>query len=190
MLPQMVDPQQGLVSARKRCLRVVGRLGSTKCSQVHAMLLERVPREARRLVVADKGEEVDLGAKAVRMRGDGACAADEGARHQRGDDDGRIFLRHADGVAGDIFVDDQVADHRTRMPEILPSSCFERGDLETVPVGKIQRLADRGDVDIGIAFEQRQRGEPQFARGENQPAAIGIDRLLLRIERCPRTPCP
>ncbi len=49
--------------------------------------------------------------------------------------------------------------------------------------GKLQRLAHGGDVDIGIAFQQRQRSEPQFARGEHQPAAIGLDGVLLRIGR-------
>ena len=120
VLAQMIDPQQGLVQRAETLLACRRPGGVGERIEIHAMLLERAARKACGLVVADEREKVDVGAKAVRMSSDRARAADEGARHQGRDDDGRVFLRHADGIAGDIFVDDQVADDRQRA---CPPAC-------------------------------------------------------------------
>ena len=114
-----------MFSARNRCLRVVGRLASTKLIAVHALCFKEMAREVRGLVVADDGAIADLGAETARVGGDAAGSADKGLGHDRGDDDGRIFLRHADRVTGDIIVDDQIADHQYPHPGDLGERGFE-----------------------------------------------------------------
>ena len=116
------------------------------------------------------------------MRRHAAGAADEGLGHDRGHDNGRILLRHPDGVAGDIFVDDEIADDQHPHARHFGERRFELRELEAVADRKIERLDDRGEIRIRIIpLHQRQRGKAQFARAEHQPAAIAVDHRLLGV---------
>src|SRR5205085_6499252 len=108
-------------------------------------------------------------------------AADEGTGDKRRDDNSRILLRHANGIAGHVFVDDQVADDGNAHPRQLAEQLLETGDFEAVTLGKFERFADRGYVHVRLTFQQRERGETQLTGGEDQPSAICFDGFLLGI---------
>ena len=111
VLTQVIDPQQRLVQ-RAEPLLARGRSGRIgKRLEAHALLIERVTCKASGLVIADQSEEADIGAQTVGVRGHRAGATDEGSRHQGGHHDRRVFLRHADGIASDVLIYDEIANH-------------------------------------------------------------------------------
>ena len=90
---------------------MVGRVSSSAAVDFDAAARQFGPRVVGGLVPAKHGEELHLRAESLCMRGDHAGAADEAVALDRGNDDGRVFLRHADRIAGDVLVDDRIADH-------------------------------------------------------------------------------
>ena len=182
MVAQMVDAEQRLVQGTVALLSRGGPGGIRKIFAAHALLFEHLQREAGELVLADHGAIADLGAEPARMRRYTAGAADKGLGHDRGHDNGRILLRHPDGVARDIFVDDEIADDQHPHARHSGERRFELRELETVADRKIERLDDRGEIRIRIIpLHQRQRGKAQLARTEHQPPAIAVDHRLLGV---------
>ena len=117
------------------------------------------------------------------MRGDDAGAADEHLALDRGDDDGRILLRHAQGIAADVLVDDQVADDHDAQIGKARRQPGEVDDPEAVTRRIVGRLADGRELGLRVfALEQRPRCESRLAGAEDQPAAVGFDGRLLGID--------
>src|SRR4029079_8157292 len=77
---------------------------------LHAVGCQGRPGEGSAVVVAAYRDVARAGAQAARVRGDDTGAASEQLALDRRDDDRRVLLRHAERVAVDVLVDDQVAD--------------------------------------------------------------------------------
>ncbi len=111
-----------------------------------------------------------------------AGAADEQLAQHRGDDDSGIFLRHAQGITGDIFIDNQVADHRHPQTWNLGQKRLDVFQAEIVPLGEIERLDDGRDVELAeLPPHQVQRGKTPLRGTENQPPAIAVQHGLFGV---------
>ena len=171
-----------LLPARKRCLLVVGRLSSVR--MMASTLIGRQPLagEIGHRVLAADGEQAHLAAHPRGVAGDDAGAADEQFAQHRGDDDGRIFLRHAERIAGDVFVDDQIADHQHLQRREFRQHGLEISDTEAMAPRIVERLEDRRRIELAeLAPDQIERGERHFARREQQPPTVAIQHRLLGI---------
>ena len=129
-------------SARNRCFkgrrtRIVGdELG------LDAEALQPLARKIGVGVGADDRDELHRRAEATGVRGHDPGAAEEFGGLDRRDDDRRVFLRHAERIAIDIFVDDDVADHEHAQGVEPSERLGQLGDLEAVPRRIVPRLAD------------------------------------------------
>ena len=82
----------------------------TKQISVYSNDTEFTERVITQLIVPCHGQEVDLCSQTRGMCGDDPGPADEALCVDRGDDDGRILLRHAQWLAGNVFVDNEITD--------------------------------------------------------------------------------
>src|SRR3954447_80482 len=116
------------------------------------------------------------------MCSDDGGSAEETLAHDRRYYERRILLRHAERLAIDVLIDDEIADHHHLERW---KACNDRSQVlerKSVAIGIVARL---GDVGVGRLLQfllqqidQRDAGVPG---GEQQFAAIALDDLLLGI---------
>ena len=89
-------------------------------------------------------------AEASRVRGDAAGSPDKRLGDNRSHDERRIFLRHADRITGNVFVDDEIANHQHPHARHLGEGGLQARDVELMAFGEIQRLSYYREIRAGI----------------------------------------
>ncbi len=178
----MVDAQERLSERAKPLLqgRRTRSVGDELCLNTEAT--QSFPRKRSIGVRAYDRHELNGRAQAAGVRGHNPGAAQEFRVLDRRDDNCRIFLRHAERITIDIFINDEVADHEHAQRTEPSEHLGKLSECEAVSRRIVGRLANGREVRLKIFSSQKpKRDETNVSRAEHKLAVPVAEELLLVV---------
>src|SRR3954447_13257051 len=116
------------------------------------------------------------------MCSDDGGSAEETLAHDRRYYQRRILLRHAERLAVDVLIDDEIADHDHFERWKSGDDGIEILKRKPVAVGIVARLGNVGAAGLlQFLLQQIDQREARVPGGEQQLAAIALEDLLLGV---------